>query len=111
MNKKITISLLLILALSGWVTSAIQVYLSNENKALLLDKILDNPFNLVYLQLQVKRDIKDPVEMIQFWVKNGWTAETGSLLTICNNNKEKLSSILSNDQINEACRLVSEGIK
>ncbi len=110
MNKKITISLLSILTLSGWITTAVQIYLASENKALLLDKILDNPFNLVSLQLQIERDIKDPVEIIQFWVKNGWTAETGSLLTICNNNKDKLSSILSSDQINEACRLVNTGI-
>ncbi|CEO41733.1 hypothetical protein C0W35_06045 [Photobacterium kishitanii] len=110
MNKKIIILLLLMLALSGWITTAVQIYLVSENKALLLDKILDNPFNLVSLQLQVERDIKDPVEIIKFWVKNGWTAETGSLLTICNNNKEKLSSILSNAQINDACRLVNTGV-
>jgi hypothetical protein len=108
MDRKVTVFCVLILVFSGWITSAVQIYLADVNNKLLLNNSLDNPFNLVRLQLNIERDKYSPLDLIKLWLENGWTAETGSLRTICFNDRSRLSSILTENEISIACSLVED---
>ena len=77
----------------------------NNDRDFINDKITVNAYNIVSQSLQNKKSDQEIIEQIQFWFANDWTAQTGSVTTICDNDRDKLKQILSDSAIVTICRL------
>lgn len=105
LSKKL-IYLFAVISLSGWLVSSLLIVLDNRNeKQYINEKISENAFNIVHQALQDKKNDAEIVAQMQEWFDKGWTAQTGSITTICDNDRAKFNKILSNDSIAIVCRL------
>ncbi len=105
LSKKL-VYLFAVISLSGWLVSSLFIVLDNRNeKQYINEKITENAFNIVHQALQDKKNDAEIVAQMQEWFEKGWTAQTASITTICDNNRRKLNQILSSDSIAIVCRL------
>lgn len=109
MNRYIVSALLLTLSLSGWITGAVFYYQSLENERYLMDERLDTSFNIISQLLQRKNNDEDVLNQITISISKGSTAQTGSLTTLCENDKRRLLSIMTESNIDKVCALVPKG--
>ncbi|PTB34037.1 hypothetical protein [Photobacterium phosphoreum] len=94
------------ISVTGWLFAAYLMFMHlDSDRAFINDKITVNAYNIVSQSLQDKKSDQEIIEQIQFWFKNGWTAQTGSVTTICNNDRQKFKKILSDSAIVTICRL------
>ncbi|SMY32217.1 hypothetical protein [Photobacterium andalusiense] len=94
------------ISVSGWLFAAYLMFMHlDSDRDFINDKITVNAYNIVSQSLQDKKSDQEIIEQIQFWFKNGWTAQTGSVTTICNNDRKKFKQILSDSAIVTICRL------
>jgi hypothetical protein len=105
LNKKL-IFLFSIISLTGWMLSSFLIISNhNEEKMFIKEKITENAFNIVHQSLQDKKNDDEIVAQMQDWFDKGWTAQTGSIITICDNNRDRFKKILSDNAISTVCRL------
>lgn len=95
-----------LISILGWLFASylMVTHLSND-RDFINDKITVNAYNIVSQSLQDKESDHEIIKQIQFWFTNDWTAQTGSVTTICNNDRDKLKQILSDSAIVTICRL------
>ncbi len=95
-----------LISISGWLFAAYLIFIHlNNDRDFINDKITVNAYNIVSQSLQNKKSDQEIIEQIQFWFANDWTAQTGSVTTICDNDRDKLKQILSDSAIVTICRL------
>lgn len=102
-----------LISISGWLFAAYLMFthLSND-RDFINDKITENAYNIVSQSLQdtktdpeIVAQVQDWFAQVQDWFAKGWTAQTGSVTTICDNDRDKLKQILSDSAIVTICRL------
>ena len=95
-----------LISISGWLFAAYLMFthLSND-RDFINDKITENAYNIVSQSLQDTKTDPEIVAQVQDWFAKGWTAQTGSVTTICDNDRDKLKQILSDSAIVTICRL------
>lgn len=102
-NKILCYSLI---SVSGWLFAAYLMFMHlNSDRHFINDKITENAYNIVSQSLQDQKTDPEIVAQVQGWFAKGWTAQTGSVTTICDNDREKFKQILSDSAIVTICRL------
>lgn len=99
---------LLLSGVSGWVIALILVFFSYgrmDVDTLIKTKISENAFNIVSQSLQGKDSDKEIVSQMKEWFDKGWTAQTGSVQTICDNDRNLFKKIMTEETISTICRL------
>ena len=95
-----------LISISGWLFAAYLMFTHlNNDRSFINDKITENAYNIVSQSLQDKKTDPEIIVQIQEWFAKGWTAQTGSVTTICDNDRDKLKRILSDSAIVTICRL------
>ncbi|CEO39765.1 hypothetical protein C0Z01_02055 [Photobacterium kishitanii] len=102
MNKSIS-ALLVLLALSGWITGGIFSYYSKVNDDYVTKMAGENAFNIIEQSLKNNHTEADILAQIQKWKKDGWTAQTGSIITLCNLDPQKLVDWVGKNNITKIC--------
>ncbi|PSW63397.1 hypothetical protein C0W54_01950 [Photobacterium kishitanii] len=106
MLDKKKIALYSLISISGWIFAAYLMFMHLHNdRTLINDKITENAYNIVSQSLQDKKTDQEIVAQMQLWFADGWTAQTGSVTTICDNDRSKFKQILSDSSITTICRL------
>lgn len=99
---------LLVISFTGWVFAGyLSIIVSKSDIENAKIDAANNAFNMVYrvLELRNKTTDEDIINEVMLWFENGWTAQTGSLKTLCKFNNEKLDAIMSLDEKATVCRL------
>lgn len=109
MNRYIVSALLLTLSLSGWITGAVFYYQALENDRYLMDERLDTSFNIISQMLQKNNNDEDVLNQINISISKGWSAHTGALTTLCENDKRRLLRIITESNVDKVCALVPKG--
>ncbi|PSU51755.1 hypothetical protein C9J12_02080 [Photobacterium frigidiphilum] len=109
MNRYIVSTLLFILSLSGWISGAVFYYQAIENDRYLMDERLDTSFNIISQMLQRNNNDEDVLNQVNISISKGWSAHTGSLTTLCENDKHRLLSIINESNVDKVCALVPKG--
>ncbi|AUI86320.1 hypothetical protein BS333_07905 [Vibrio azureus] len=65
----------------------------------------ENAYNIVIQALRKKRTQQEIVQTMQYWFENEWTAQTGSVTTLCEYGRDKLRRILTEEGVTTVCRL------
>jgi len=63
-------------------------------------------FNVIDLKLAGINDPDTQLEHIKKWKKEGKTAQTAAIKTLCTDSKERMSIIMDEDTIEKACRII-----
>ncbi|PSU88964.1 hypothetical protein [Photobacterium kishitanii] len=102
-NKTLLFSFI---AVTGWLFAFyIMLIEVRTERDYIKEKVSENAFNIVSQALQNKKDEKEIIAQMESWFSKGWTAQTGSVTTICNNNRDAFKEIMSDDTIKIICRL------
>ena len=102
---------LFILGIAGWVMSLVLIFKLNtvneidDLKEHIQVKTAENAFNIVSQALQDKKTDEEIIKQMEIWFSTGWTAQTGSVTTICDNNRNAFRKIMKDDTIAIVCRL------
>ncbi len=106
MYSKNKILLFSLISISGWIfASYIMLCEVRTEREYIKVMVSENAFNIVSQALQDKKTDKDIINQMELWFSKGWTAQTGSVTTICNNNRDAFKKIMSDDSITTICRL------
>ncbi|MUK90874.1 hypothetical protein GNP80_00195 [Aliivibrio fischeri] len=109
-NEKLP-KFLFLFGMAGWIVALLLVLkLSSVNdferlEAHVKTKAAENAFNIVSQALQDKKTDEDIVKQMEVWFKDGWTAQTGSVTTICDNDRSLFLNIMNEETISTVCRL------
>ncbi|MBY3787845.1 hypothetical protein HPQ32_05250 [Photobacterium carnosum] len=109
MAKGIITTLLLILSLSGWISGTFFYFQAKENDKFLMEKSLDNSLNIISQMLQRNNNDDGVIEQINLSINKGWTAHTGPLTTLCENDQDRLLTIVTKINAEQICDLVPKG--
>lgn len=105
MNKK-RLSWLLILSVSGWLFSSYLLFnYMHQQRHELQEMATENAFNIVSQALQDVKYQQGIVATMELWFDNHWTAQTGSVTTLCELGRPKLRRILTEDGVSTICRM------
>ena len=105
MNKRRLI-ILLLLSFTGWLFSSAMLYNYMSEQQQHLESIsTENAYNIVIQALRKKRTQQEIVQTMQYWFENEWTAQTGSVTTLCEYGRDKLRKILTEEGVTTVCRL------
>ena len=83
------------------------VYLGDELREQQITATTDNAYNIVDKAFKQSVSCKDDfLKLVVTWKKDGWTAQTGSLKTLCNNSRDRILDFATADKIDFICVLV-----
>lgn len=110
MKKQSIISIfLLLLSFSGWITGSIFYHLARENDRFLMEKRLDTPFNIISQMLQRNNSDDEVLNQINISISKGWSAHTGPLTMLCEGDRYRLLSIITESNADQVCNMVPKG--
>ncbi|MFV8458767.1 hypothetical protein ACNO5M_27200 [Vibrio owensii] len=107
LTKHVIPLLILLLSVSGWITSAFLYQEISAQHDYMADAKLWNAENILkdaFREAQAKPDI---IALLDDWKQRGATAQTGSITTVCDNQPENLAKIspaLNESTIATACQ-------
>ncbi|MDK9779855.1 hypothetical protein KIT90_00540 [Vibrio sp. B172a] len=105
MNRKKLI-FLFSLSFSGWFFSGFLLYnYMEEQRDHLESMVSENAYNIVAQAIQEDKSQEDIIASMEFWFENNWTAQTGSVTTLCKFGRDKLKRILTDEGVTTVCRL------
>ncbi|MFV8458768.1 hypothetical protein ACNO5M_27205 [Vibrio owensii] len=105
MNKQ-KLTYLFLLSFSGWIFSGYLLYnYMAEQRQHLESMGTENAYNIVTQALQEDKSQKEIVATMEEWFEKEWTAQTGSVTTLCEFGRDKLKRILTEDGVTTICRL------
>ncbi|KAE8177309.1 hypothetical protein [Photobacterium carnosum] len=106
MYSKKKIFLFSLISITGWLFASFIMHTEiKTDHEYIKVKISENAFNIVSQALQDQKTDKEIIQQMEIWFDKGWTAQTGSVTTICNNNRAAFKQIMSDNTITTICRL------
>lgn len=102
MNKLMTV-LLILLALSGWISSGVFIYLSKINHDYAIKMTGENAFNIIEQSLKKSHSEDVILTKIKLWKQDGWTAQIGSIITLCQTDRQRFRQWVSADNLLKIC--------
>lgn len=102
MNKLMSVFLVL-LALSGWITGGIFMYGVKMNQENVTKMAGENAFNIIDQSLHHANSEAAILAKIKQWKQDGWTAQTGSITTLCQNDPQRFSHWVTVKNISKIC--------
>ncbi|SMY15097.1 hypothetical protein [Photobacterium aquimaris] len=101
--NKLMAALLLLLAFSGWITSAIFIYQSKNNDNYVVKMLGENAFNIIEQSLSKSHSEAEVLTQIQQWKNDGWTAQTGSIATLCQYDRQRFKQWVAAKNLEQIC--------
>ncbi len=105
MNKLMSVFLVL-LAFSGWITGSIFLYASKVNNEYASEMAGENAFNIIEQSLKNDHSEAEVLAEIKRWNQNGWTAQTGSVITLCQSDRQRFRQWVTEKNISQICKEV-----
>ncbi|MEC6795771.1 hypothetical protein VXS03_01755 [Photobacterium sp. S4TG1] len=102
MNKLMSVFLVL-LALSGWVTGGVFLYGTKINKDYATKMAGENAFNIIEQSLHHTDSEAAILAKIALWKKDNWTAQTGSIITLCQSDRQQFRHWVTVKNISKIC--------
>ncbi|MEZ9233848.1 hypothetical protein AB4259_22620 [Vibrio amylolyticus] len=97
----------LVSSVVAWtITAAIAIWAFSDEEEQVNFLASEYAFNVVEQGLAGKSDPKLQVEQVANWKKNGWSAQTGAIKTLCNINKERMELFMDEKVVKDVCRLI-----
>ncbi|GEM74675.1 hypothetical protein [Vibrio sagamiensis] len=98
-NTYLLRSLIILLSLSGWITGTFLYYSMNEQGKYIAQMKQINATHILTHSFQNLNSFDEVKSLINKWQKQNWSAQTGSLNTICTNRPQRLI---------ETCKLINQ---
>ena len=105
MNKLMSVFLVL-LALSGWITGGVFIYGTTMNHNYATKMAGENAFNIIEQSLHNTDSEAAVLAKVMLWKQEGWTAQTGSIATLCQSDRQQLRHWVTAKNISKICKLV-----
>ncbi|PSU74846.1 hypothetical protein [Photobacterium phosphoreum] len=105
MNKLMSVFLVL-LALSGWITGGVFIYGATMNHNYATKMAEANAFNIIEQSLHNTDSEAAVLAKVMLWKQEGWTAQTGSITTLCQSDRQQLRHWVTANNISKICKLV-----
>lgn len=102
MNKIMSVFLVL-LALSGWITGGVFLYISKINQDYATKMAGENAFNIIEQSLDNSHSEAEILAKIQLWKQDRWTAQTGSIITLCQTDRQRFRQWVAVKDISQIC--------
>lgn len=93
LKERIIRYLVILLAFSGWITAGVTYKAIAEHQDFMTDAKLWNATHILEDAFQHTSNREDALNLVNEWIKKGWTAQTGSLVTICESSPETFISM------------------
>ncbi|MCD9513838.1 hypothetical protein [Photobacterium carnosum] len=103
MNKIISVFLVL-LAFSGWITGGVLIYGVNMNRDYATKMAGENAFNIIEQSLHNDHSEAVILANIELWKQDGWTAQIGSIITLCQSDPQRFQPWISAKNIPQICK-------
>lgn len=106
MYSKNKILIFSFVSVMGWIfASFLMLTEIRSDREYIKVKVSENAFNIVSQALQDKKSDEEIIKQMEVWFSKEWTAQTGSVTTICDNNRDAFKKIMSDSAITTICRL------
>jgi hypothetical protein len=99
----------LVLSVSGWITSGFLCYEIHQQKRELSEINLLNAKNIIANEIKSVTKGKAANTLVEHWISDHWSAQTGSLTTICHHHPSMLSEInpvIKESDVKQICRTI-----